>query len=173
MESNINILVEEARTIVNGMLKSFCDKLIVEKQKECMELQKDLFFSDDELQKLQEDNSFSLTIAEYNDVTGTIFNEENISAKLCGDGKSHFLILSKIDSDSNVIYKSIDCSSEYSEELLVFAYNKYIQDNMKKKIMGALVDKYLKIIDPFYQFTKISYELREKQKQKEQQNTAQ
>lgn len=166
---NVNILVDEAKNIVNNMLKGFCEQLIVDKQKECSALQEELILSDKELQDLQDNNNFSVTITEYDDANGTQINEETIPSKLCADGKKHFFILSKPNDASNVVYKSIDCSQEYKEELVSNVYNQYIQDNMKKKIINALVEKYTKLIDPFYQFNKVSYELREKQKLEQQQ----
>lgn len=164
MDININVLLDEANKVVSNILKTFCEGLIIEKQKECLTLQEELVLSDNEIKDLQENNSLSLTITEYDDTTGTEIFEEVIPPELCKDEKKHFFILSKPSAESSVIYKSIDCSQEYKEELLPYVYTKYTQDNLKRKILNSLINKYTKLVEPFYEFNKIFVESRKKQK---------
>lgn len=176
MEMNISELLNAAKKIVENNLKVFCDDLIEAKQKECEDLKESLVLTEEEIQGLQNINSFSLTIAEYDDLVGTNLADEIIPAGLCKDGKKHFFILSKPEEDSTAIYKSIDCTQEYREELLTEVYTKYIQDNLKKRIISSLLSKYTKLVEPFNEFTKFNVEMkklrepRETQEAQEQEN---
>jgi hypothetical protein len=160
MEINISELLNDSKKIIESNLKFFCDDLIEDKQKECEDLKESLVLSEEEIQELQNTNSFSLTITEYDDLVGTSLVDEIIPAGLCKDGKKLFFILSKSDANSTGIYKSIDCSHDYMEELLAEEFAKYAQDNLKKRIIGSLLAKYTELVEPLNEFTKFNVELK-------------
>jgi len=160
MEINISELLNDAKKIVENNLKNFCEDLIEAKRNECEDLKQSLVLSEEELLGLQQTNSFSLTITEYDDLVGTRFADEIIPAELCKDGKKHFFILSRPNDNFSTIYKSIDCTNEYREELLTEVYVQHMQDIIRKRIINSLLAKYTQLVEPFYEFTKFNFELK-------------